>query len=293
MKKKLVMLLVLILVPPAMAVTFTASNPEFGVLKIDYNLASREVLRGLALKLTRTSGDATVHASGDVVVTPFNTFIDYAFSNPTGYDVGVGHPIANPAAAGVATLPASTFSISVGFLDPAGYQNGVAANGTIIVKLTGTRDSCFDIELDTLRGGVVGDIVIAPAAGWKISQCIPFIDCCFVSSARCDEWVSVGMPSCWCSIDNPRQCLGDADGWSQGKQNYWVSTNDLSILLAAWNKPFEQIAGQKLGSVYLICADFDHAAQGKQRYRVSTNDLNILLANWNQPNGPAPRCSSE
>ncbi len=289
MKKTLAMLLVLALVAPAMAVTFTASDAGSGVLKIDYTLASGEVLRGLALKLTRTSGDGVVAAGGDVVVTPFNTFIDYAFSN-AGYNIGDGHPVANPAAAGVATLPASAFSISVGFLDQAGAQAGIAANGSITVKLTGTATTCFDIELDTLRGGVVGDNVVAPAAGWKINQCVVMGGCFDPSSPKYNEWVSVGKPDCWCIENNPRQCKGDADGLSQGKQNYWVSTNDLNVLLAAWNKTFAQIQGQKYGTVDLICADFDHAAQGKQLYRVSTNDLNILLANWNQSNGPAATC---
>jgi len=291
MKKTLAMLLVLALVAPAMAVTFTASDATGGVLKIDYTLSSGEVLRGLALKLTRTSGDAVVAAGADVVVAPFNTFIDYAFSNPTGYDVGIGHPVANPAAAGVATLPASAFSISVGFLDQAGAQAGVAANGSITVKLALSADSCFDIELDTLRGGVVGDNVVAPAAGWKINQCVVGVTECFdKNSAKYNEWVAVGKPDCWCIENNPRQCKGDADGLSQGKQNYWVSTNDLNVLLAAWNKPLASIAGQKYGTVDLICADFNHAAQGKQLYRVSTDDLNLLLANWNVSNGPAATC---
>lgn len=290
MKKTLAMLLVLALVAPAMAVTFTASDAGNGVLKIDYTLASGEALRGLALKLTRTSGDAVVAAGTDVTVAPFNTFIDFAFSN-AGYQIGQGHPVANPAAAGVATLPASTFSISVGYLDQGGNQAGITTNGSITVKLTGTANSCFDIEMDTLRGGVVGDNVVAPAAGWKINQCVVFVTDCFdKNSVKYSEWVSVGKPDCWCIEKNPRQCKGDADGLSQGKQNYWVSTNDLNVLLAAWNKTYAQIQGQKFGTVDLICADFDHAAQGKQLYRVSTNDLNILLANWNVSNGPTPTC---
>lgn len=291
MKKTLAMLLVLALVAPAMAVEFTASDANGKVLKIDYTLSAGEVLRGLALKLTRTSGDMQVANGSDVVVAPFNTFIDYAFSN-AGYAIGDGHPVANPAAAGVAVLPASEFAISVGFLDQAGNQAGVAANGSITVQLTGDADSCFDIELDTLRGGVVGDNVVAPAAGWKINQCVAAgaIECFDNASPKYNEWVSVGKPDCWCIENNPRQCKGDADGLSQGKQNYWVSTNDLNVLLAAWNKTFAQIDGQKYGTVDLICADFDHAAQGKQLYRVSTNDLNILLANWNVSNGPAADC---
>jgi len=101
------------------------------------------------------------------------------------------------------------------------------------------------------------------------------------------EWLSVGKPDCWCY---PRQCHGDADNKSQGKKKYWVSTNDLDILIAAWNKPFADIEGVTLYGVPLICADFAHDTQGKKKYRVSTNDLDILIANWNRANKPDPNC---
>ncbi|UCG69290.1 MAG: hypothetical protein JSV09_16185, partial [Thermoplasmata archaeon] len=78
----------------------------------------------------------------------------------------------------------------------------------------------------------------------------------------------LGKPTCWCANINPRQCHGDADGKSQGKKKYWVSTNDLDVLIAAWNKPFAQIKGQDVNGVPLICADFDHLPQGKKMYRV-------------------------
>jgi hypothetical protein len=105
-----------------------------------------------------------------------------------------------------------------------------------------------------------------------------------------DEWQAVGNPDCWIASINARQCKGDADGTSQGLQKYWVSTNDLDILIGAWNKSFAQIDGQSVGDVPLICADFDHLPQGLQKYRVSTNDLDILIANWQAADGPAPDC---
>jgi hypothetical protein len=105
-----------------------------------------------------------------------------------------------------------------------------------------------------------------------------------------DQWLAVGSPACWCARANPRQCRGDADGKSQGKNKFWVSTDDLDVLIAAWNKPFGEVEGEKLNGVPLICADFDHKAQGKRKYRVSTNDLDILIANWQVADGPAPDC---
>jgi hypothetical protein len=83
---------------------------------------------------------------------------------------------------------------------------------------------------------------------------------------------------------------GDTDGKPQGKQQYWVSTDDLNVLIAAWNKPFTEIDGRTVNGAALICADFDHKAQGKENYRVSTDDLDILIANWSQANAPAADC---
>jgi hypothetical protein len=101
------------------------------------------------------------------------------------------------------------------------------------------------------------------------------------------EWLSVGQPACWL---NPRQCHGDADGRAQGPENYWVSTNDLDILIAAWNKTYEDISGLSINGVPLICADFDHEAQVNNKFRVSTNDLDILIANWQLAGQPAADC---
>jgi hypothetical protein len=101
------------------------------------------------------------------------------------------------------------------------------------------------------------------------------------------EWAQVGEPACWCY---PRQCHGDTDCKAQGKNKYWVSTNDLDVLIAAWNKTFEEIEGKEVNGVPLICADFSHLPQGKQKFRVSTDDIDILIANWNQANGPPADC---
>jgi hypothetical protein len=116
--------------------------------------------------------------------------------------------------------------------------------------------------------------------------------CLLCSHLNYAEWVLVDKPECWCTSVNPRQCYGDADDDAQGRNNYWISTNDLNVLIAAWNKPYAEIAGQvdAYTGTPLICADFDHKPQGRRNYRVSANDLGILIANWNQPNGPLPTC---
>lgn len=111
-----------------------------------------------------------------------------------------------------------------------------------------------------------------------------------LAAALSEDWQAVGKPACWLSSVNPRQCRGDADGASQSNQKFWVSTNDLDILIAAWNKPYDQIKDLKIGDVPLICADFDHQAQGTTKFRVSTNDLDILIANWQLSDRPAADC---
>ncbi|MHC4676353.1 MAG: right-handed parallel beta-helix repeat-containing protein, partial [Planctomycetota bacterium] len=134
-----------------------------------------------------------------------------------------------------------------------------------------------------------GDVINMGAYGGttEASMSPSGVDCISADHPDYDEWVQVGEPICWCY---QTQCHGDADCRSQGTQNYWVSTEDLDILITAWNKSFSEIDGQMADSVPLICADFDHKAQGKQEYRVSTNDLDILIANWQIPNGPNPDC---
>ena len=120
------------------------------------------------------------------------------------------------------------------------------------------------------------------------------------------DWLAVEKPDCWCASGpanaNPRQCWGDADKFAEGgsKSNYWVYSEDLNILLAAWGKAYSLLQGQTYNSLVtglstpLICADFDHFAEGgsKSMYRVYSYDLNIMLdsANWGVVNGPSATC---
>jgi len=52
----------------------------------------------------------------------------------------------------------------------------------------------------------------------------------FANHPYYDEWVEVGEPVYWYY---KRQCHGNTDGKSQGKQQYWVSTDDLDVLIAS------------------------------------------------------------
>jgi len=281
MKKVLAAILVLALVAPAMAIQITATDMGAGQLRVNYTLTAGEALRGMALKISCTGG--TIDATTDVVLqaNTFNTFIDYAYTNPSGYDINVGHCLANPAAAGVLDLaaPKSEFVVSLGYLDQGGAQAGLTVSSFFDVFFTLSGNATGTIIADPLRGGIVGDNIVA--ATFPVN--FTLVGDCY-TGPQYAQWVAVGKPACWCASNNPRQCHGDADGLKQGKQNYWVSTQDLDILVAAWNKPIASLSGNQ------ICADFDHLPQGKQNYRVSTNDLDILVANWNQSNLPAANC---
>jgi len=94
------------------------------------------------------------------------------------------------------------------------------------------------------------------------------------------QWLAAGRPRCWCY---PRQCHGDADGLQEGKSPliWWVGSNDLTVLKAAWQKD--------TATVYAApdpngCADFDRAEEGKSPliFRIGSNDLLVLKSNWQQ-----------
>ena len=149
---------------------------------------------------------------------------------------------------------------------------------------TGDPNTCIGFEPNP-NGGVVNMGIYGGTAEASLSP--SGINCISDDHQDYDEWVKVGEPVCWCY---PRQCHGDTDCKSQGKQKYWVSTDDLDVLIAAWCKPFDEIEGQKLYGLDLVCADFDHKAQGKRKYRACVDDLDILIANWSQADSPDPNC---
>jgi hypothetical protein len=159
MKKILVALLVLALGIPALAnVDVTWTDMGGGHLQIKVAPTSGASVRGVALKLTRTAGDATISGTDKATATQFNTNIDYAFSHSATYDIGQGHPLAKPDQAGELTaFPASTFSLCSGYLDQSGGKAGVVVDSFFDVFYDLTTNSTITIELDSLRGGIVGD----------------------------------------------------------------------------------------------------------------------------------------
>ncbi len=223
MRKVLLSLLVMALAVPAFAaVEFSAVDNGDGTVSVVIDTA--DVVRGLALKVTCSEGAELVDLEPEVNAA-FNTFIDFAFTTEAGapgtYEVGDGHPFALADEAGVAAAGATEFSISMGVLDEGGNQEGFVSEigGEVLITFkTGAGMVCF--ELDTLRGGVVGDEALTTNLD--------------------DEGICVAVtdgPECW---NYPR--FGEGDGNGDGV----ITFADLQILINAWAP-----------NPYNPCADFN------------------------------------
>ncbi len=295
MKKMFFVLVVAVLTSPVWAtVTITATDLGEGVVAIDYSSDETELVRAFALDITVDAG--TIDAISDFKVGDdnngygifpgnFSLFItvDPATGEVSDWGVAGYSPVADgndPGALG--GLGTNGITIEMGSL----YDTKAPSKQGRLCTVTCSEPCLLTVTTNATRGNVVledaseavVDLIGATNVQTSLGAAGSF------TGAHKDEWLAVGSPECWIAGINPRQCHGDADGASQGNDTYWVSTNDLDILIAAWNKPLEALTGNQ------ICADFDHQSQGANEYRVSTNDLDILIANWQLSNVPAPDC---
>ena len=297
MKNIILALLVVILATPAWAsVAITVTDLGDGKAAIDYS--GTELVRAFALDITTDAG--TIDAISDFAVgddnngygvfpANFSRFItvDAVTGEVSDWAVEGYTPVAaadDPGALG--GLGTNGITIEMGSL----YDTKAPAHEGRLCVITCSEACKVTVTTNATRGNVVledaseATVDLTGATDVQVGGTVSY------TGPQPDEWLAVGNPDCWIASINARQCKGDADGTSQGKQIYWVSTNDLDVLIAAWNKSFAEIDGQSVGDVPLICADFDHLPQGKQKYRVSTNDLDILIANWQAADSPAADC---
>jgi hypothetical protein len=288
----------LLLVSPAMGVTITAVDEGGGVVRVGY--ADGAGIRAFALDITVDNG-ATINSISDYKVGESNAtskgfgifpgrFRDYV--NPTTPNWGDANynPVAPATDPGAGTgLGTGAITVELGSLYTG--PNSPPVEGTLFkLHCTGNGDANLCVAQNATRGNVVKEdaseaSVTLPGTGGCLKvmfECFPKTDPNAYSA-----WVLLDRPLCWCEI---RQCHGDADGRGEGKNlNLWVLSNDLTVMLAAWNKTDAQIAGQTstVGTppkvVQWACADFDHMGEGKSKnLRVLSGDLAILLANWNK-----------
>lgn len=269
----------------------TAVDLGDGVVAINYS--GTELARAFALDITVDAGsivDINDFAIGDenngygIFPANFSRYIT-VLDNGQVENWGVNDytPVADASDPGaLGGLGTGGITIEMGSL----YTIEAPPLAGLLCTVTCSESCLLTVTTNATRGNVVLEDATEATVDLSGATNVPvnIVPALVYTGPHPEQWQAVGMPDCWVSSINPRQCHGDADGTAQGKQNAWVSTNDLNILIDAWNKPLSALSSNQ------ICADFDHLPQGKQQFRVSTNDLDILITNWNLENGPAADC---
>jgi hypothetical protein len=182
----------------------------------------------------------------------FNTYIDYAASNPGNFNVGDGHPLALATEAGALTEAAADFSISMGVLDETGNQApaGESADPLIILQLVGDPGTAnVTICADTLRGpdsGVVGSVLESNLQAGCIAV---------------DVVVVGGEEPCW---------LYDCHGFGDADGDCDVDAADVGVAVGGWNN-YDGMTGD----IKNLCADTDKDGD------VDAADIGMLVQGWN------------
>lgn len=297
MKRTLVALLAVMLTAPAWAgVAITVTDLGDGVVGIDYS--GTELVRAFALDITVDAGTIDAisgFAVGDdnngygIFPASFsrNIVVDPVTGDVSDWAVEGYGPVADAGDPGaLGGLGTNGITIEMGSL----YDTKAPALSGRLCVITTSEPCKVTVTTNATRGNVVLEDASEAVVDLAGATEIQIAGVGGYTGPQPEQWNSVGQPDCWLASLNPRQCHGDADGASQGKNKFWVSTVDLDVLIASWNKTFAELDGQTVGGIPLICGDFDHVSQGKQGFRVSTNDLDILIANWQAADAPAPDC---
>lgn len=245
---KKILALVLVMAVSVMAVTFEGVDNGNGTVTISYNAP----IVGLALDVD----SAAVSVTGVTLPTFFDVFMDYAYNTIDQggtYQYGSGDAIAAQDAAGVATLPSSSFCISAGGLEGDFDGDTLPTSGEITLAVTGT--GTITISANTLRGGVVD-------YNGAMTTNLPI------------DIVVAGAPSV---------CEGDSDG------DGWVTTDDINDLVIFLGNYFQgdgyyvevtpETAGKDSDGDGWITTD-------------DINDLVIFLGNYFQGDGYYVECGA-
>ena len=308
MRKLSLLLAVLLVATPALAAVKIIVEPAGTTVAVKYQTDGEKV-RAFALDIVVDKG--TITGISDFVrgestaqnpgygIFPAN-FARYITVNAdTGdvakWDVNDYTPIADPCDPGaLGGLGTKGITIEMGALYyPADDSSPNAPpNSGQLFKLSLSQAANMTVTLNEIRGGIVLTNPETPATvDLSLASAVVASSSNLLAQSRPDyaEWVAVGKPVCW---TYSRQCRGDADGKAVASSTgtYYVGTDDLNILMNAWQVK-EPPFGPGIASVANgICADFTHSAEGNATtgwYRVGANDLNILIENWLVKEPPA------
>jgi len=240
----------------------------------------------------KTDGESETGSKGYGIYLDQETGIDI---NDQGIVQIYGSPVASPNSPGASGSGIGTTKVVLGM--GALYQDGnqPSHSGTLCKILASGACTASITAETTYRGGVVMEDGTAPTTltltgATNVSLCAA-PECKSSGASDYAQWGLVGKPNCWCGSYYPRQCHGDADNHAEGKLNYWVYLNDVSVVLAAWGKAWTAMSTVTGGTYSTpgICGDIDHLPEGKLNYRVYLNDVTIILANWGT-NATPPNC---
>ena len=251
MKKMILALVVILLSTPAWAsVSITVTDLGDGKAAIDYS--GTELARAFALDITADAG--TIDAISDFAVGDDNNgygifpanfrrhiTVDAVTGEVSDWAIEGYTPVADANDPGALSgLGTNGITIEMGSV----YDTKAPALEGRLCVITCSEACKVTVATNATRGNVVLEDVSEATVDLTAATDVQIGGTVSYTGPQPDEWQAVGMPDCWITSINARQCKGDADGLSQGKQKYWVSTNDLDILIAAWNKSFAQIDGQ-------------------------------------------------
>jgi hypothetical protein len=310
MKKLIFILAALLVTTPALAAVRIIVEPDAEMAAIKYETDGEKV-RAFALDIIADAG--TIDGMSDFIrgestadnpgygIFPANfgryITVDADTGEVTDWDVNDYTPVADPCDPGaLGGLGTDGITIEMGALyyPTDDSSPNAPANSGVLCKLTLSEEANLTVTLNEARGGVVlTDPDVAAEVDLSQATNVPVgggEDLLPPSHPDYDEWVAVGKPTCWAY---PRQCHGDADGQLGGNEKtgfYYVGTDDLNVLIAAWQvaeRPF----GPGIDSIENgLCADFARDQGGSEKtgfYRVGTSDLNVLIENWLVKEPPA------
>jgi hypothetical protein len=312
MKRLSLILAALLMATPALAAVRIIVEPE-GETAAIMSETDGEKVRAFALDIVADvgtidgisdfiRGESTAENPGyGIFPANFGRYItvDADTGEVTAWDVNDYTPVADPCDPGaLGGLGTAGITIEMGALYyPTDDSSPNAPGDTgMLCKLTLSEQANLTVTLNEARGGVVltdpdvaAEVDLSQATNVGVGAGEDLLP---ASHPDYDEWVAVGKPACWAY---PRQCHGDADGQVGGSAKtgfYHVGTNDLNVLIAAWQVA-EPPFGPGIASIENgICADFARDQGGNAKtgfHRVGTSDLNVLIENWlkkEPPQGP-------